>query len=116
MLIAYKSIKILRGVVPNVGSLVVARLPHISAVAIRDGIHNPLGQILCSWIEIQDLIDVGMVDLAVNQSLDLGEVAHHAVAVELLAATIHIDFPVVAVQVLALALIIEVELVAGRYF
>ena len=57
-----------------------------------------------------------MVNLAVNQSLDFGEVAHHAVAVQLLGAAVDVDFPVVAVQVLALALIIEVELVAGRYF
>ena len=107
------SIKILRSIVLDVGSLVVARLPHIGAVAVRDSIHNPLGQVLGRRIEVQDLIDVGMVDLAVNESLDLGEVAYHTIAVELCSAAIHIDFPIVAVKVLAFALVVEVELVAG---
>ena len=110
------SIKILWRVILDVRSLVVARLPHISAIAVRDGIHNPLGQVLGRRVEIQDLIDVGVVNLAVNQTFDFGEVAHHPVAVELLATAIHVDLPVMAMQVLAFALVIEVKLVAGRYF
>ena len=110
------SIKILWCIVLDVGSLVVARLPHISAVAVRDSVDNPLGQILGCRIEIQDLIDVGMVNLTVNQALNLGEVAHHAIAVELFGTAIHIDLPVVAMQVLALALIVEIKLVTCGYF
>ena len=111
-----KSIKILRGIILDVGSLVVARLPHISTVAVRDSVDNPLGQVLGRRIEVQHLVDVGMVDLAVNQALDLGEVAHHAVAVELFGTAIHIDLPVVAMQVLAFALIVEIKLVTCGYF
>ena len=110
------SIKILWRVILDVGSLVVARLPHIGAVAVRDGIHNPLGQVLSRWVEIQDLIDIGVVNLAVNQALNLGEIAHHTIAVKLFSAAIHIDLPVVAMQVLALALIVEVKLMACGYF
>ena len=118
--VTIKSIKVLRGIVLDVGGLVVARLPHIGAVAVRDGVDNPLGQVLSRRVEVQHLIDVGMVDLgmvdlAVYQALDLGEIAHHAVAVELLATAIHIDLPVVAMQVLAFALIVEIKLMAGGY-
>ena len=56
-----------------------------------------------------------MVDLPVNQSLDLSEVAHHAIAVKLFGTAIHIDLPVVAMQVLAFALVVEVKLMAGGY-
>jgi hypothetical protein len=111
--VTIKSIKVLRGIVLDVGGLVVARLPHIGAVAVRDSVDNPLGQVLGRRVEVQHLIDVGMVDLAVYQALDLGEIAHHAVAVKLLGSAIHIDLPVVAMQVLAFALIVEIKLVAG---
>ena len=90
------SIKILWCIVLDVGSLVVARLPHISTVAVRDGVDNPLGQVLGRRVEIQHLVDVSMINLAVNQALNLGEIAHHAVAVELFGTAIHIDLPVVA--------------------
>ena len=110
------SIKILWCIVLDVGSLVVARLPHISAVAVRDGIHNPFGQVLSRRVEVQDLIDIGVVNLSVNQALDFGEVAHHAIAVELFSTAIDVNLPIVAVQVLALALIVEIELMAGGYF
>ena len=106
-------IKILRGIVLNVGSLIVTRLPHISAVAVRNGVNNPFGQVLSRRIEVKDFIQVGVVNLAMNQTLDFSKVAHHAVVVQLLGATVHVDLPVVAMKVLALALIVEVELVAG---
>jgi hypothetical protein len=111
-----KSIKILWRVILDVGGFIVARLPHIGAVAVRDGIHNPLSQVLGCRIEVQDFVDIGMVDLSVYQALNLGKIAHHAIAVELLATAIHVDLPVVAMQVLALALIIEIKLMAGGYF
>ena len=46
------SIKVLRGVILDVGGLVVARLPHIGAVAVRDGVDNPFGYVLGGRIEI----------------------------------------------------------------
>ena len=110
------SIKVLRCVVLDVGSLVVARLPYIGAIAVRDGVDNPLGQILGRGVEIENLVDIGVVYLPVNQTLDFGKVAHHAVAVEFLGAAIHVYFPVVAMQVLALALIVEIKLMTSRYF
>ena len=113
--VTLKSIKILRGIVLDVGGLVVARLPHIGTIAVRDSVDNPLGQVLGRRVEVQNLIDVGMVNLAVNQSLDLGEVADHAIAVKLFGPAIHIDFPVVAMQVLTFALIVEIKLMAGGY-
>ena len=109
-------IKVLRRVILDVGSLVVARLPYIGAVAVRDSVNNPFGQILSGRIEVQYLVDVGMVNLTVYQTLDLSKIAHHAIAVEFLTTAIHVDFPVVAMQVLALALIVEVKLMAGGYF
>ena len=109
-------IKVLRGVVLDVGGLVVARLPHISAVAVRDSVDNPFGYVLGRRVEVEDIIDVGMVDLAVNQAFDLGEIAHHAITIELFTPAIDVDFPIVAVQVLAFALVVEVKLMTGGYF
>ena len=109
-------IKILWGVIGDVGSLVVARLPHVSTVAVRDGVDNPFSQILGSRVEIQHFVEVRVIDLSMDQALDLGEVAHHAVVVQLLGAAIHIHLPVMAMQVLALALIVEIKLMAGGYF
>jgi hypothetical protein len=57
-----------------------------------------------------------MVYSAVNQALDFGEVAYHAVVVQFFGTAVHIHFPVVTMQVLALALIVEVELMARGYF
>ena len=111
-----QSIKVLWSVVLDVGGLVVARLPHIGTVAVRDGVDNPFGQVFGRRIEVQYLVEVGMVNPAVDQALDFGEVAHHAIVVELFGAAIHIDLPVMTVKVLALALIVEIELVAGGYF
>ena len=110
------SIKVLRSIILDVGGLVVARLPHISAVAVRNSVDNPFGQVFGRRIEVKDLVDVGMVNLAVYQALDLGEVAHHAIAVKFLGSAKHIDLPIVAMQVLALALIVEIKLVTCGYF
>ena len=101
-------IKVLRRVVLDVRGLVVARLPHIGAVAVRNSVDNPFGQVLSSGIEVQHVVDVGMVDLAVDHFFDQGKVAHHAIAVKLLGAAIHIDLPVMAMQVLTLAFVIEI--------
>ena len=111
-----KLVKVLWRVILDVGSLVVARFPHIGTVAVRDSVHNPFGQVLSGGIEVQHIVEVGMVNLPMNQPFDFREVAHHPVAVELLATAIHINLPVVAMQVLALALIVEVKLMAGGYF
>ena len=112
----YISVEILGGVIRNIGGFVVARLPHIGTVAVGHRIDNPAGQILRRRVEIEHIVQITMVYLPVNQPFDFGKVADHAVAVQLFGAAIDIDLPVVTVEVLALALIIEVELVAGGYF
>ena len=53
-----------------------------------------------------------MVDAVVNELLDEREVTHQAIAVELLSLAIDLDNPVVSMQVLAFALIVEIELMA----
>ena len=110
------SVKILWGIVLDVGSLVVARLPNVGTVAIRDRIDNPAGQILRRRVEVQYLVDVGMVYLSVYQAFDFGKVTHHAIAVKLFGPAIHIDLPVVTMQVLAFTLIVEIKLVTCGYF
>ena len=75
-----------------------------------------MGQVFGRRVEVQHLVDVGMIDLAMDKLFDQGEVAHHAIAVEMFGTAIHVDLPVVAMKVFALALIVEVELVASRYF
>ena len=112
----YILVEILGGVIGNIGGLVVARLPHIGTVAVGHRIDNPAGQVLGRRVEIEHLVQVAMIYLPVDQSFDFREVAHHAVAVQLFGTAIDVDLPVVAVEVLALALVIEVELVARGYF
>ena len=80
----------MRRVILDVGRFVVTRLPNIGAVAVRDGVDNPTSQILGSRIEIQHLVEVRVVYLAVDQTLDFREVAHHAVVVQLFGAAIHL--------------------------
>ena len=46
-------LKILHGIVHNVGCLIVARLPHIRPIAVGHRIHNPLGQILGRRVEVE---------------------------------------------------------------
>ena len=99
-------IEVLWRIILDVGSLVVARLPNISAVAIWNGVNNPFGQVLSSRIEVQHLVEVRVVYLTVDQTLDFREVAHHAVVVQLFGAAIHVDLPVVAMEVLAFALVV----------
>ena len=110
------SIKVLWGIIFDIRCFIISRLPHIGAVAVRDGIHNPFSQILGRRVEVKHLVDIGMVNLPMNQALDLGEIAHHAIAVEFLGAAIHVNLPVVAMQVLTFALVVEIELMAGGYF
>ena len=71
------------------------------------------GKVLRRGIEVKHLINVGMIDLAMDQPFDLCKVAHHAVTVELLSPAIHINLPVVAMKVLAFALVVEIELMAS---
>ena len=115
-IVSRQLIEILWCIVLDVRGLVVARLPHIGAVAVRDCVDNPFGQIFGRRIEVQHLVKVRMVYPSVNQSFDFGEVAHHTVVVQFLGAAIHVNLPVVAMQVLTFALVVEIKLMAGRYF
>lgn len=109
-------IEILRCVVDNIGCLVVTRLPHIGTVAMWYGFHNPAGQILSCGVEVQNLIEILMVYPAVYQTFDFCKIAYHAIAVQLFGPAIDIDFPIVAMQILTFASIIEIQLVTGRNF
>ncbi len=99
-----------------VGCLIVLTLYHIHAPGCGDLLTYPSGNVLGCGIEGENLVEIGVVESVGNLLLDVGEVGHHAVFVELAGAAVDGDQPIVAVDLLTLALVRELELVAGGYF
>ena len=78
---------------------------------------NPFAYILRSRVEVENLVEVGMVHLAVYGLLDVREIFHHAVFVQPIPADEeNFYLPVVPMHVAALALVAELERVGCRYF
>jgi hypothetical protein len=71
-----------------------------------------MSDVLGCWVELENFVQVFVVDVIVDELLDKGEVTHESVAVKFLGLAIDLYNPVVSVQVLALALIVKIELVA----
>lgn len=83
---------------------------------MRDAVAEPLGHVFGGRVDIpHDVIDEGVVE-AVHDFLDLAEIDDHAVVVDFLALDGDGDDPVMAMQVRALAFIIEVQVMRPGYF
>lgn len=92
-----------------VDGYVAFALLHGSLVASGDGVNNPLGDVFCGRIERQNVIEIGVVEFAVDLLFDVLKVAHHAVCIEFSSLAVYGNNPVVAVNVGALAFVGKVE-------
>ena len=78
-------------------------------------LHYPACHVLGSGVEWQYVIEVFVVELLLYVVLNNTEVHHHTVFVECPRLAHDRHFPVVSVQVFALATIAELQLVARTY-
>ena len=95
-------------------------------IAIGYVLADPARDILCRGVEesvclgmigrkvrIEHGIDILMVKGVFDDAFDVGKVGDHTVAVELLSAARDDDAPVVSVEVFALALVREIQIMCG---
>ena len=80
------------------------------------GVANPFGDIFCRRIEVEDIVQVLMVHLGMDQFLDFLKIDDHAVAVQCFGLAGHIDDPVMSMEMLALAFIVEDQVVGSGHF
>ena len=78
-------------------------------VAVVDMVANPLGDILCGRIDLENVVDILMVERVLDHTLDVGEVHHHSVLVQCLRLAVHNNNPVVAVQCFTLTLVTQMQ-------
>lgn len=64
------------------GSIAEALL-HRSLIALREEIYEPSSYIFGGRIEIKHLVEIGVIHLAMHRFLDMGEIYHHAILVQL---------------------------------
>ena len=88
-----------------VSSHIASAFLDIDLVAVRYVVADPVSNVLGSWVERQDGIEILMIERTVNETLYLSEIDNHTVLVELLGLTIDGHDPVMAVQVFTLALV-----------
>ena len=90
---------------------------YVNLVACVELFDNPFTDILGSRIEVENLVEVGMIHLAVYDFLDVSEVFHHTVLVEFVPADEeNFYLPVVSMHTAALAFVAELERVGSGYF
>ena len=104
-----KSIDLVRGDIAG-------GLLDVDAVAVGDLLLAPVGDILGRGIAAYHVVDDLVVESVDDLALDLGEVHHHTVMVQLLGLAIDSDLPVVTMQLGALAGVVQLQLVGTRDF
>ena len=72
-------------------------------IAVLYMVADPARDILGRRIDVQHLVDILMIEGVLYDFLDVGEIGHHAILIQLLRLAIDDNDPVMAVQVLALA-------------
>ena len=97
-----KSIDLVRGDVAG-------GLLDVDAVAVRHLLLAPVGDILGRGIAAYHVVDDLVVESVDDLALDLGEVHHHTVMVQLLGLAIDSDLPVVTMQLGAFAGVIQFQ-------
>ena len=65
-----------RLLVTDVGCHVIARLPHVGAVAVGYSLNHPVRNVLGSGVELEHLVQVFVIDVVVNEFLNECEIAH----------------------------------------
>lgn len=61
---------------------ITARLCYDGFITLWELFNNPLGNVFCRWVEVEQLIKTAMVKIAMNSFLDVSEVNNHAFSVE----------------------------------
>ena len=75
---------------------------------------NPLGDVLCRGIDIHHIVEILVVKLIFDDTLDVSEISYHSILIECLGLAVNSNQPIVAVQVLTLALIRKHQIVRRR--
>ena len=76
-------------------------------------ITNPAGYVLRRGIDVEYIVDILVVESVFHHTFDVREVSNHSVAIEFFGFTINGDNPVMSVQLLALTLVTEIQVVCG---
>ena len=99
-----------------IGGDVAGAFLYIHAVAMRNLLLAPAGEILGCGVVGEYVVEDFMIEDIADALLDKSEVDNHAVVVELFGAAVDGDGPVVAVKGGTLAWVVEVEAMCARYF
>ena len=83
--------------------LIVFGFPDFDLVAVRSDIAHPFGQVLSSWAERKDGIEILVVNARHYILLYIGEICHHPIFIECLRLAMNDYDPVVTVKFLAFA-------------
>ena len=75
---------------------------------------DPAGYVLRRRIDIQHIVDILVVESILDDTLDLRKIGNHTVGIEFFGLAINGYNPVMSVQLFALALITELEVVRSR--
>ena len=83
-------------------------------IAVLYMVADPARDILGRRIDVQHLVDILMIEGVLYDFLDVGEIGHHAILIQLLRLAIDDNDPVMAVQVLALAFVRQHQVMCRR--
>lgn len=78
---------------------------HVHAVAVGNLLADPAGNVLGRGVEGEKLVEIAVVEIRGDVLLDVAEIGHHPVGVELARTAVDSHNPVVAVQAAAFAFI-----------
>ena len=79
-----------------------------------DALADPPCEVLRRGVAIEDIVQTGVVELALYEVFDVTEVRDHSVAVQLLGTTADGNDPVMAVQIGAFALVVQLQAMSRR--
>ena len=101
---------------PYISSDVALRFLENHLVSLWNLLANPSRHVLCCGVEVKEFVEISMVKSLRDKFFQMRKVDYHTVSVQCFGATVDGDDAVMPVQTLALALIIEVQLMGIRYF
>lgn len=82
-------------------------------IAVVHMVADPAGDVLRGRIDVEHVVKILVVEGVLHYALDMRKIGDHAVGIEFLSLAIDGDHPVMAMQVLALTLVTEIEVVRG---
>lgn len=104
-----KGVVVVGGVLGLFVSLVACHVAlaflHVHAVAVGNLLADPAGNVLGRGVEGEKFVEIAVVEIRGDVLLDVAEIGHHPVGVELARTAVDSHNPVVAVQAAAFAFI-----------